>query len=75
MLDLPYNVYTSPNYPVFAAPQMLHYGKVTYTLKAAGVSGAVTAAILMAPGGDEIDFEMLGGKFVVYFPVKKIILF
>ncbi|KAI7878373.1 concanavalin A-like lectin/glucanase domain-containing protein [Mucor mucedo] len=58
----PYNEFASPNAPNFIAPQLLHYGKVTYQLKTSGVAGAVTAAILMAPGGgDEIDFEMLGG--------------
>lgn len=58
----PYNEYSSPKAPNFIASQLLHYGKVTYVLKTSGVAGAVTAAILMVPGGgDEIDFEMLGG--------------
>jgi beta-glucanase (GH16 family) len=42
----------------------LHYGKVTFELKAASTAGAITSAIFMAPGGDEIDFEMLGGKSI-----------
>lgn len=67
IIDLPYNEYTSPDYPVFVAPQLLHYGKVTFELKAAPTSGAITSAIFMAPGGDEIDFEMLGGKFVCFY--------
>ncbi|KAG2235678.1 hypothetical protein INT48_008554 [Thamnidium elegans] len=58
----PYNEYSAPHSPNFVASQLLQYGKVTYTLKTSGTPGAVTAAILIVPGGgDEIDFEMLGG--------------
>ncbi|KAG1443654.1 hypothetical protein G6F56_010593 [Rhizopus delemar] len=59
--DLPYNEYSSPYAPNFQFKDLLQYGRVTFDVKTAGAPGAVTAAILMAPGGDEIDFEMLGG--------------
>ncbi|KAI8076589.1 concanavalin A-like lectin/glucanase domain-containing protein [Gilbertella persicaria] len=60
--NLPYNNYVSNTSPTFVSEYLIHYGKVTFELKTAGTPGAVTAAILMAPtGGDEIDFEMLGG--------------
>lgn len=39
----------------------MRYGKLSATLKSTGSGGAVTAFILMADGGDEIDFEFLGG--------------
>ncbi|EJD07470.1 concanavalin A-like lectin/glucanase [Fomitiporia mediterranea MF3/22] len=37
------------------------YGKVTFVMKAPLVAGAVTAAILISDGRDEIDVELLGG--------------
>lgn len=37
------------------------YGKFSFTLQAPRVPGVVVAAILIAPGGDEIDIELLGG--------------
>lgn len=63
IIDLPYNKYASPTSTNFIYSTLMHYGSVSFDLKAAGKAGAVTAAVLMAPGGDEIDFEMLGGKF------------
>ncbi|KAI9476186.1 MAG: concanavalin A-like lectin/glucanase domain-containing protein [Benjaminiella poitrasii] len=60
--DNPYNKYTAVDSPNFVAKNLLHYGRVTYTLKAAGTKGVVTAAVLYAPDGDEIDFEMLGAQ-------------
>lgn len=39
----------------------MQYGKFTATLKSANVPGAVTAVILMADNGDEIDYEILVG--------------
>ncbi|KAL0145045.1 glycoside hydrolase family 16 protein [Mucor lusitanicus] len=56
----PYNKYASPTSPNFIYSTLLHYGSVSFDLQAAGKAGAVTAAVLLAPGGDEIDFEMLG---------------
>ncbi|CEP16946.1 hypothetical protein [Parasitella parasitica] len=56
----PYNKYESPTSPNFVYSTLLHYGTVSYIVKVADKAGAVTAATLMAPGGDEIDFEMLG---------------
>ncbi|KAG0744437.1 hypothetical protein G6F16_004368 [Rhizopus arrhizus] len=58
---LPYNKYTSPYAPNFQFENLIQYGRVSFELKTAGAPGVVTAAILMSPGGDEIDFEMLGG--------------
>ncbi|KZT72030.1 glycoside hydrolase family 16 protein [Daedalea quercina L-15889] len=37
------------------------YGRVSYTVAAPVVSGVVTAAILIADQGDEVDVELLGG--------------
>ncbi|KAI0793621.1 glycoside hydrolase [Fomes fomentarius] len=39
----------------------VRYAKVTYTFSAPAVPGVVSAAILIAPEGDEIDIELLGG--------------
>ncbi|KAI9282709.1 glycosyl hydrolases family 16-domain-containing protein [Sporodiniella umbellata] len=58
---LPYNKFSSPYAPNFKFKDTLQYGRITFELKTANAPGAVTAAILMSPGGDEIDFEMLGG--------------
>ncbi|KAI8369987.1 concanavalin A-like lectin/glucanase domain-containing protein [Blakeslea trispora] len=58
---LPINSELAPISPTFVSSTMLQYGKVTYEIKAADTPGAVTAAILMSPEGDEIDFEVLGG--------------
>lgn len=64
-VDNPYNKYESPTSPNFIYSTLLHYGSVSFDLQAAGKAGAVTAAVLLAPGGDEIDFEMLGGKLLI----------
>lgn len=40
----------------------MQYGKFSATVKSAGVDGAVTAIILLADDGDEIDWEILAGK-------------
>jgi len=37
------------------------YGRATFTIAAPVVPGAVTAAILIADQGDEVDVELLGG--------------
>ncbi|KAI8641533.1 glycosyl hydrolases family 16-domain-containing protein [Parasitella parasitica] len=58
----PYNKYESLTSPNFVYSTLLHYGTVSYIVKVAGKAGTVTAASLMAPGGDEIDFEMLGAE-------------
>lgn len=39
----------------------MQYGKFSATVKSADVPGAVTAVILIADNGDEIDFEFLAG--------------
>jgi len=39
----------------------MKYGKFSATVKSAKVPGAVTAVILIADNGDEIDFELLAG--------------
>ncbi|KAK4520686.1 uncharacterized protein ATC70_006564 [Mucor velutinosus] len=58
----PYNKYASPTSPTFVYSTLLHYGTVSFDIQAAGKAGAVTAAVVLAPGGDEIDFEMLGAN-------------
>lgn len=61
--DLPYNNYSSPFAPTFQYKYMIHFGRVSYIMKTAGVSGAVTAGVIMSDAtGDEIDYEMIGGK-------------
>jgi beta-glucanase (GH16 family) len=37
------------------------YGKISATIRSASVGGAITAFIMIADEGDEIDFELLGG--------------
>jgi beta-glucanase (GH16 family) len=59
---LPYNKYASPQSPNFQSSYSLQYGRVTFNMKTSNTPGAVTCAYLIAPGGDEIDLEMLGGK-------------
>jgi beta-glucanase (GH16 family) len=38
----------------------MRFGRVSADIRSASVGGAVTAFILIADGGDEIDFEILG---------------
>lgn len=50
----------------------MRYGKLSAHIRSAGTGGAVTAFILMADGGDEIDFEFLGAdldhvQYVIVF--------
>ncbi|KAI8083706.1 concanavalin A-like lectin/glucanase domain-containing protein [Thamnidium elegans] len=58
--ELPYNVHGGRG-PTLNATTYIRYGKVSAEIKSATLGGAVTAFILMADGGDEIDFEFLGG--------------
>jgi beta-glucanase (GH16 family) len=37
------------------------YGSFSAVVKSSKIGGAVTAVILIADDGDEIDFELLGG--------------
>lgn len=55
----------------------MHYGRLSATLKSAPVGGAITAVILLADGGDEIDVELLGGeqKGRAHEPLTAICLF
>ncbi|KAL9549101.1 hypothetical protein PS6_006251 [Mucor atramentarius] len=57
---LPYNEIGGRG-PTLNATSFMRYGRVTALMRSAGTGGAVTAFILMADGGDEIDFEFLGG--------------
>ncbi|KAL1923747.1 uncharacterized protein VTP21DRAFT_8727 [Calcarisporiella thermophila] len=57
----PYNKFVGGG-PTFKSKFMLQYGSVEITLKTAEPGGAVTAFILMAPNGDEIDYEWVGGR-------------
>ncbi|KAI8876325.1 glycoside hydrolase family 16 protein, partial [Backusella circina FSU 941] len=56
---LPYNVEPGRG-PTFNATTYMQYGTFEATVKSAPVGGAVTAIIIIADGGDEIDFELLG---------------
>ncbi|KAI7890187.1 concanavalin A-like lectin/glucanase domain-containing protein [Mucor mucedo] len=58
--ELPYNLHGGRG-PTLNATTYIRYGKISATIKSAGTGGSVTAFILMADGGDEIDFEFLGG--------------
>lgn len=57
---LPYNAIGGRG-PTLNATSYMRYGKISATLKSSGTGGTVTAFILLADGGDEIDFEFLGG--------------
>ncbi|KAL0078090.1 concanavalin A-like lectin/glucanase domain-containing protein [Phycomyces blakesleeanus] len=57
--SLPYNLYEGTG-PTFNPPNYMQYGKFTATIKAAPEGGAVTAIILIADNGDEIDYELIG---------------
>ncbi|OBZ91125.1 putative glycosidase crf2 [Choanephora cucurbitarum] len=59
--NLPFNDQLASISPTFISSTMVRYGKITYVMKTADTPGAVTAAILKSPEGDEIDFEMLSG--------------
>lgn len=59
--SLPYNQHVGNGF-TFTAPSLMQYGKFSATVKSAGVDGAVTAIILLADDGDEIDWEILAGK-------------
>lgn len=50
----------------FNATHLMHYGSITYELQAIPVGGIVTAAILLAPGGDEMDVEIIGSDMKNY---------
>lgn len=39
----------------------MQYGKFSATVKSSSVPGAVTAVILIADNGDELDYELLAG--------------
>ncbi|KAI7880981.1 concanavalin A-like lectin/glucanase [Lichtheimia hyalospora FSU 10163] len=58
--NLPYNQFEGYG-PTFNASTYMHYGRVSATIQSANVGGAIAAVILIADGGDEIDFELLGG--------------
>lgn len=57
---LPYNKFEGTGF-TFTAPSLMKYGKFSASVKSAKVPGAVTAIILIADDGDEIDFEILAG--------------
>lgn len=59
--DLPYNEFGGRG-PTLNATTYMKYGTVSATMRTAGVGGSVTAFILLADEGDEIDFEILGGE-------------
>jgi hypothetical protein len=59
-LDLPYNEISGRG-PTLNASTYILYGKISATIRSAPVGGAITAFIMIADEGDEIDFELLGG--------------
>jgi hypothetical protein len=59
-LDLPYNEIGGRG-PTLNASTYILYGKISATIRSASVGGAITAFIMIADEGDEIDFELLGG--------------
>lgn len=59
-LGLPYNVEEGRG-PTFNATDYMLYGSFSAVVKSSKIGGAVTAVILIADDGDEIDFELLGG--------------
>ncbi|KAI8087267.1 concanavalin A-like lectin/glucanase domain-containing protein [Thamnidium elegans] len=74
--NLPYNKYEGKGF-TFNGTSYMQYGRFSATVKSADVPGAVTAVILIADDGDEIDFELLaGGSETItsnYFWGKKIV--
>ncbi|KAI8967873.1 concanavalin A-like lectin/glucanase domain-containing protein [Mycotypha africana] len=59
-INMPYNVIGGRG-PTLNATDYIRFGKISATVRSAGAGGSVTAFILLADGGDEIDFEFLGG--------------
>lgn len=57
---VPYNKFEGKGF-TFNATSYMQYGKFSAQIKSANVPGAVTAVILIADNGDEIDFELLTG--------------
>ncbi|KAI8883419.1 glycoside hydrolase family 16 protein [Backusella circina FSU 941] len=58
--NLPYNEIGGRG-PTLNASTYILYGKISATIRSASVGGAITAFIMIADEGDEIDFELLGG--------------
>ncbi|KAI8973517.1 concanavalin A-like lectin/glucanase domain-containing protein [Mycotypha africana] len=58
---LRYNKYEGKGCTLNATTYM-QYGKFSATVKSSRVPGAVTAVILIADNGDELDFEFLAGE-------------
>ncbi|KAI9476423.1 MAG: concanavalin A-like lectin/glucanase domain-containing protein [Benjaminiella poitrasii] len=58
--NLPYNKIGGRG-PTLNATTYMLYGKVSATIRSASTGGSVTAFILIANDGDEIDFEFVGG--------------
>ncbi|KAI7872200.1 concanavalin A-like lectin/glucanase domain-containing protein, partial [Spinellus fusiger] len=72
---LPFNQFEGQG-PTFNPPNLMQYGSFSASIKAASVGGAVTAIILIADNGDEIDYEFLGSKFISsnYFWDRELIM-
>ncbi|KAI8394130.1 concanavalin A-like lectin/glucanase domain-containing protein [Radiomyces spectabilis] len=58
--NMPYNKYEGRG-PTFNVSTLMRYGRFSATMRSAPVGGAITAFIVLADDGDEIDFEILGG--------------
>lgn len=67
VVELPYNKEAGRG-PTFNSTTYMHYGKFSAKVKSSPVGGAITAVILIADGGDEIDFELIGGTFFLSRP-------
>ncbi|KAG2218254.1 hypothetical protein INT45_006255 [Circinella minor] len=61
LTTLPYNSHIGHG-PTLNSTTYMLYGRFSATVKASKVGGAITAVILIADGGDEIDFELLGSE-------------
>lgn len=59
-VELAYNKIEGAGF-TFNASTYMQYGKFSATVKSSSVPGSVTAIILIADNGDEIDFEFLAG--------------
>ncbi|CAO3621505.1 unnamed protein product [Cunninghamella echinulata] len=63
LTKLPYNKYMGRG-PTFNSTFHVKYGTVTARLKTGSLGGSITAFVLIADNGDEIDFEFIGGEKV-----------
>ncbi|KAI9319912.1 concanavalin A-like lectin/glucanase domain-containing protein [Dichotomocladium elegans] len=58
---LPYNSRMGHG-PTLNSTTYMHYGTLSATLKSSDVGGTITALIMIADNGDEIDLELIGSE-------------